>query len=76
MDDDNELSPDLCGWWRITETSRWGSRALDIEGTALISITGSYDQIRMIALLARITPGSPRRRVPPSPGWAPGSTTR
>jgi hypothetical protein len=51
----DELSPDLYGWWRITETSQWGSRSLDLMGTALISVTGSYDQMRLIALIARIT---------------------
>jgi hypothetical protein len=59
----DELSRDLYGWWRITETSQWGSRSLDLQGTALISITGSYDQIRMIALIARVTSWKPTKAV-------------
>jgi len=40
------------GWWRIVETSQWVSDDIDISGTALLSLTGSADRLRMFALLA------------------------
>jgi hypothetical protein len=48
----NELDPDLYGWWRITETSQWGSDGLGDLGPAMISITGDADRLRMHCLLA------------------------
>ena len=42
------------GWWRIIETSRWGNDDIDIIGTALISLTGFDDRLRMFVLLAHL----------------------
>jgi hypothetical protein len=42
------------GWWRITETSTWGSSRLDLIGPALLSLTGRDDRLRMLALLAYV----------------------
>ena len=42
------------GWWRIIETSQWASDHIDLIGTALISLTGYDDRLRMFALLAHI----------------------
>jgi hypothetical protein len=42
------------GWWRIIETSRWGNDGIDIIGTALISLTGFDDRLRMFVLLAHL----------------------
>jgi len=50
----NELDANLYGWWRITETSQWVSDGLDDLGTAMISITGSADRLRMHCLLAYV----------------------
>jgi hypothetical protein len=50
----DELPEVLCGWWRITETSRWVNRGLDALGPALISITGHEDRLRMHCLLAYV----------------------
>ncbi len=49
-----EIPPEYAGWWRITDTSTWGQRHLDLCGTALISFTGYADRLRMIALLAYV----------------------
>jgi hypothetical protein len=49
-----ELHPDLRGWWRITETSQWVNDGLDDLGPALISITGDGDRLRMHCLLAYV----------------------
>jgi hypothetical protein len=43
------------GWWRITETTTWMKEDLDAIGTALISLTGDDDRLRMLYLLANIT---------------------
>lgn len=52
---ENELIPsEYRGWWRITDTSMWGSTELDILGDALISFTGSDDRLRMFVLLAHV----------------------
>ena len=40
------------GWWRILETSQWVNKYLDENGTALMSITGEDDCLRMFSLLA------------------------
>lgn len=50
----DELDPDLRGWWRITETSQWVNDGLDDLGTALISLTGYADRLRMHCLLAYV----------------------
>jgi hypothetical protein len=42
------------GWWRIIETSQWVNDDLDILGTALISLTGYDDRLRMFTLLAYV----------------------
>jgi hypothetical protein len=42
------------GWWRITETSQWVDDGLDIIGTALLSLTGHGDRLRMHCLLAYV----------------------
>ena len=50
----SELPREYGGWWRIVETSTWGSDMLDLIGPAVISITGRADRLRMIALLADV----------------------
>jgi len=49
-----EIPVEYDGWWRIIETSQWDSTMLDITGTALISLTGNNDRLRMIGLLAYV----------------------
>ncbi len=49
-----EIPSEYCGWWRITQTSQWGKNDIDIIGTALISLTGYGDQLRMFVLLASV----------------------
>ena len=49
-----DLDPELRGWWRIIETSQWVNDGLDDLGTALISITGYADRLRMHCLLAYV----------------------
>ncbi len=41
-------------WWRITSTSQWIHECIDLIGTAMISITGCDDRLRMFALLAHV----------------------
>ena len=48
------IPSELAGWWRIVETSRWTGVNLDILGTALISLTGDGDRLRMFVLLAHV----------------------
>lgn len=50
-----EISIEYRGWWRITETTSWSAQDLDAIGTALISLTGYDDRLRMLYLLAAIT---------------------
>lgn len=52
--ENDELHPDLYGWWRITETSQWVDDGLDILGPALLSIKGEADRLRMHCLLAYV----------------------
>lgn len=52
---EREVPPEYRGWWRITETSQWESRFLDILGPALLSLTGNGDRLRMHCLLADVT---------------------
>ncbi len=49
-----EIAPEYNGWWRIVDTSRWGSDCLDLLGTAVISLTGYADRLRMLALIAHV----------------------
>jgi hypothetical protein len=51
---DNEIPHEYYGWWRIIETSRWTNDDIDILGTALISLTGYGDRLRMFVLLAYV----------------------
>jgi hypothetical protein len=53
--ENDELHPDLYGWWRITETSQWVDDGLDVLGPALLSITGEADRLRMHCLLAYVS---------------------
>ncbi len=50
----NEIPSEYHGWWRIIETSQWVNDHLDIMGTALISLTGYDDRLRMFTLLAYV----------------------
>lgn len=47
-----KIPPEYRGWWRIVDTSQWGNDDIDIVGTALISLTGYADRLRMFVLLA------------------------
>lgn len=51
---DKDIPDEYYGWWRIIETSQWASDHIDLIGTALISLTGYDDRLRMFALLAHI----------------------
>ena len=51
----NEIPSEYQGWWRIIETSQWVNDDLDILGTALISLTGYADRLRMFTLLAYVS---------------------
>jgi hypothetical protein len=51
----NEIPSEYQGWWRIIETSQWVNDDLDIMGTALISLTGYADRLRMLTLLAYVS---------------------
>jgi hypothetical protein len=62
------------GWWRIIETSQWVDDGLDILGTALISLTGYADRLRMHALLAYVNCKPPSLACR-SLGRGPGSLT-
>jgi hypothetical protein len=42
------------GWWRIVDTSMWGSDDIDMLGPALLSLTGEGDRLRMFVLLAYV----------------------
>lgn len=50
----NDIPIEYRGWWRITDTTTWMKEDLDAIGTALISITGNDDRLRMLYLLANI----------------------
>ena len=52
--EEKEIPSEYYGWWRITETSQWGKKDIDIIGTALISLTGYGDMLRMFVLLANV----------------------
>ena len=51
---DKDIPYEYYGWWRIIETSQWVNEHIDIIGTALISLTGHDDRLRMFALLAHV----------------------
>jgi hypothetical protein len=51
---DADIPPEYYGWWRIIETSQWDNEDIDIIGTALISLTGYDDMLRMFVLLAHV----------------------
>ena len=51
---DKAIPHEYYGWWRIIETSRWANDQIDIIGTALISLTGYGDRLRMFVLLAHV----------------------
>lgn len=51
---DKEIPHEYYGWWRIIATSQWDNAHINIIGTALISLTGHDDQLRMFALLAHV----------------------
>jgi len=48
------LPTEIAGWWRIAETSEWDGDGLDLLGTALLSLTGEDDRLRMHCLLAYV----------------------
>ena len=50
-----QIPSEYRGWWRIIETSQWGSEKIGILGPSLLSITGCDDRLRMLALLAYVT---------------------
>ena len=52
---DEEIPDEFYGWWRITQTSQWANNDIDIIGTALISLTGYDDRLRMFTLLAYVS---------------------
>ena len=72
---DLEIPREYYGWWRITSTSQWADDSLDGLGTALISLTGHDDRLRMHMLLATLTsrPPSAEFRLP---GMARGNGIR
>ncbi len=51
---DEPIPLEYYGWWRIIETSQWVNDELDILGTALLSLTGQDDRLRMLCLLAYV----------------------
>ena len=51
---DKDIPYEYFGWWRIIETSQWANDQIDIIGTALISLTGYGDRLRMFCLLAHV----------------------
>jgi hypothetical protein len=51
---DIEIPHEYYGWWRIIETSQWSNEDIDIIGTALISLTGYGDRLRMFTLLGYV----------------------
>ena len=51
---DKDIPDEYYGWWRIIETSQWDDDLIDMIGTALISLTGYDDQLRMFVLLAHV----------------------
>jgi hypothetical protein len=50
-----EIPHEYRGWWRIIDISQWVNDDIDICGTALISLTGHADRLRMFVLLAYVS---------------------
>ena len=48
------IPPEYVGWWRIVDTGTWVNDGLDDLGTALLSLTGFADRLRMHCLLAYV----------------------
>ena len=51
---DKDIPYEYYGWWQIIETLQWANDHIDIIGTALISLMGYGDRLRMFALLAHV----------------------
>jgi len=51
---DGEIPHEYKGWWRFIETSQWVNDGIDSCGTALLSLTGRADRLRMFVLLAYV----------------------
>ncbi len=51
---DKNIPHEYYGWWRIIETSQWDDDHIDMSGTAIISLTGYDDRLRMFTLLAHV----------------------
>ncbi len=52
---ESDVASEYRGWWRITETSQWVNKGIDILGPAVLSITGLGDRLRMHCLLAYVS---------------------
>lgn len=49
------IPPEYIGWWHLTESQVWDTKALDLLGPALLSIGSSYgDRLRMLAIVASV----------------------
>ena len=51
-----DIPEEYYGWWRIIDTETWPNDSLDDIGTALLSLTGLGDRLRMHYLLAYVAP--------------------
>lgn len=49
-----EIPDEYYGWWRITDTETWVNDGIDILGTAMLSLTGEDDRLRMHCLIAHV----------------------
>lgn len=49
-----EIPAEYRGWWRVVHLDNWPDVDLDILGTALLSLTGDDDRLRMFVLLAHV----------------------
>ena len=49
-----EIPREYYGWWRILTTSQWVDDYLDDLGSAVISLRGYGDRLRMHMLLAHV----------------------
>jgi hypothetical protein len=61
---EGEIPREYRGWWRIVEMSRWVNDDIDICGTALLSLPGHADRLRMFVLLAYVNCKSTKAGVP------------
>lgn len=50
----DQIPDQYYGWWRITETETWVNDGIDILGTAMLSLTGDDDRLRMHCLIAHV----------------------